>query len=143
MRSCLALAMSGMTSEAASLAGSLSADRPKDTLLNELWLPMVRAATALNFGDAAGAIRELEPTERFEQAAEFFPQFLRGISHLHLDNADAAVMEFDKILTNRGEGPLSSLYPIANLGKARALNDTAEYDKFFSMWKDADADIPA
>ena len=44
---------------------------------------------------------------------------------------------------NRGEGPLSSLYPIANLGKARALNDTAEYDKFFNMWKDADADIPA
>jgi len=38
---------------------------------------------------------------------------------------------------------LSPLYPLAQLGKARALKDRREYEKFFEMWKDADKDLPA
>ena len=51
--------------------------------------------------------------------------------------------EFDKILNHRGEAPRSFIYPLAQLCKARATKDTAEYEKFFELWKDADADMPA
>jgi hypothetical protein len=54
-----------------------------------------------------------------------------------------AIREFDKILNSRGEAPLSSVYPLAQLAKARATTDKAEYEKFFEQWKDADKDMPA
>jgi tetratricopeptide (TPR) repeat protein len=142
-RAALALALAGLVREAASLADELQAEGPKDTLLNGLWLPAVRAAIELQNGNAADAVKILEVTERFEKAADFYPQFLRGISYLHLGQSDDAVREFQKILDNRGEGPLSSVYPLAQLGKARATNNSAQYNTFFEMWKDADIDIPS
>jgi lipopolysaccharide biosynthesis regulator YciM len=63
-------------------------------------------------------IEELEITERMERAAEFYPQYLRGLAYLQSNKQKTAVKEFDKILNNRGEAPLSSIYPLAQLGKA-------------------------
>ncbi len=142
-RAALALACAGQAAEAGALANELRAERPKDTLLNELWLPLVRAASLLQTGKAKEAIEELEITERYEKAAEFYPQHLRGLAYLQLNKPKAAAREFDKILNHRGESPLSSVYPLAQLGKARATKDKAEYEKFFELWKDADQDMPA
>ena len=142
-RTALALAVAGHADEANSLADELSAERPKDTLLNHLWLPTIRAALLLQNGKAKEAIEELEITERLEKAAEFHPQYLRGLAYLKLNKAKDAAREFDKILDHRGEAPLSSIYPLAQLGKARATKDKAQYEKFFEMWKDADKDMPA
>ncbi len=139
----LALAVAGQAEGANELAAELSAERPKDTLLNHLWLPTIKAASLLQSGKAKEAIEELEITERLEKAAEFYPQFLRGLAYLKLNKAKDAVREFDKILDHRGEAPLSSVYPLAQLGKARATKDKAEYEKFFELWKDADKDMPA
>jgi hypothetical protein len=54
-----------------------------------------------------------------------------------------------QILDHTGVEPVSPLYPLAHLGVARAatLNgDPAksrkEYQDFFALWKDADADLP-
>jgi len=142
-RAALALAAAGQSDEATVLINELHAEHPKDTLLNELWLPLARAAGLLYTGKAKEAIHELEPTERFEKAADFYPQYLRGLACMQMDKPRAAIREFDKILDHRGEAPLSSIYPLAQLAKARALKDKAEYEKFFEMWKDADADMPA
>lgn len=139
----LALAAAGHADDANSLTSELSAERPKDTLLNQLWLPTVSAALLLQSGKAKEAIEELEIAERLEKAAEFYPQYLRGLAYLQLKKPKDAVREFDKILGHRGEAPLSSIYPLAQLGKARATKDKAEYDKFFELWKDADPDMPA
>jgi len=139
----LALAAAGHAGEASVLADELAAERPKDTLLNQLWLPTVQAALLLQSGKPKEAIEELEITERLEKAAEFYPQYLRGLAYLKLNKARDAAREFDKIINNRGEAPLSSIYPLAHLGKARATKDKAEYEKFFELWKDADKDMPA
>lgn len=139
----LALAVAGQSEESAKLLEELLAARPKDTLLKHLWAPTIKAALWLQAGKLKEAIEELEITERLEKAGEFVPQYLRGLAMLRLNRGFEAAREFDKILNYRGEAPLSSLYPLAQLGKARALNDKAEYEKFFEFWKDADADMPA
>ena len=139
----LALAVAGQSTEASALLEELLAARPKDTLLKHLWAPTIKAALWLQAGKLKEAVEELEITERLEKAGEFIPQYLRGLALLKLDKNREAAHEFDKILDNRGEAPLSSLYPLAHLGKARALKDKAEYEKFFEIWKDADKDMPA
>ena len=51
-------------------------------------------------------------------------------------------------MNHRGEAPTSPLYALAHLGLARAavlVNDSAlartNYDAFFGIWKNADADL--
>lgn len=139
----LALAVAGQADEASRLLDELFADRPNDTLLKHLWAPTIRAAIWQQAGKLKEAVEELEITERLEKAGEFIPQYLRGLALFRLERNREAAREFDKILNNRGEAPLSSLYPLAHLGKARALKDKAEYERFFEMWKDADKDMPA
>lgn len=57
--------------------------------------------------------------------------------------------EFQRILDHRGVVAISTLYPLAQLGLARAAalaGDTAtarkSYQDFLALWKDADPDIP-
>ncbi|MGH9947182.1 MAG: protein kinase domain-containing protein [Pyrinomonadaceae bacterium] len=139
----LALAIAGQSDEAARLLDELLAARPKDTLLKHLWSPTIKAALWLQAGKLKEVVEELEITERLEKAGEFIPQYLRGLALLKLNRNRDAAREFDKILNFRGEAPLSSLYPLAQLGKARGTTDKAEYEKFFDLWKDADKDMPA
>lgn len=139
----LALAVAGQSDEASRLLEDLLATRPKDTLLKHLWAPTIKAALWLQAGKLKEAVEELEITERLEKAGEFVPQYLRSLALLKLGRNREATREFDKILDFRGEAPLSSLYPLAQLGKARALKDRAEYEKFFDLWKEADKDMPA
>jgi tetratricopeptide (TPR) repeat protein len=143
LRTSLAMAAAGQADEASALMEELTSESPKDTLLNQLWLPTIQAALLLQKGKAREAIEELEIAERLEKAAEFNPQYLRGLAYLQLDQPRDAAREFDKILHHRGEGPLSSIYSLAQLGRARATKDAADYEKFFELWKDADKDMPA
>jgi hypothetical protein len=85
-RASLALALCGETGQAKSLANELAKRFPEDTLMNSLWLPMIRAAIELQRGasgnGAAQAIKQLEATSRYEAVAEFWPQYLRGQAYL-------------------------------------------------------------
>jgi serine/threonine protein kinase/Flp pilus assembly protein TadD len=148
-RSALALALCGESSQAQSLEDELKTQYPKDTLVNSLWLPTVRAAQELPHGNAAQALDALQPALRYEAAAEFWPQYVRALINLKLNKSTEAAVEFQKILDHRGQAPLSVLYPLADLGLARAATlqgDTSKarkaYQDFFALWKDADADIP-
>jgi hypothetical protein len=86
---------------------------PEDTLINELWLPSISAALELQKGNAAQALQQLQTAARYEAAAEFWPQYLRGQAHLKLKQGTAAAAEFQKILDHRGYAPLSPLYSLA------------------------------
>src|SRR6266487_4622310 len=103
----------------------------------------------LQRGNATQAIEQLQATSRYEAAAEFWPQYLRGQACLGLGRGAKAAAEFQKILDHRGESPLSVLYPLAHLGQARAAalaSDVARtgqaYQNFFGLWKEADLDLP-
>ena len=145
----LALALCGEASQAQSSVEELVKHYPRNTLVNGLWVPIIKAALELQRNNPAQAIQLLEATRRYEPAAEFWPQYLRGLAYLSLKSGDEAAAEFRRILDHRGEATLSVLYPLARLGLARAIAVTgdseksrAEYQSFFELWKDADADLP-
>jgi serine/threonine protein kinase/Tfp pilus assembly protein PilF len=148
-RTALALALSGTASQVKPLTDELGKQYPQDTLINGIWLPTIKAALELPHGNAAQAIEHLQSALRYEAAAEFWPQYVRGQAYLKLNKGAEAMTEFQKIIDHRGQAPLSPLYPLAHLGLTRAAllqGDTAKaqksYQEFFALWKDADADLP-
>ena len=148
-RAALALAQSGEPSQVQPLIAELAKAHPKDTLLNGVWLPTIRASMELQRGNAGQAIELLQAATHYEAAADFWPPYLRGQAYLRLKSGREAAAEFHKILDHRGEAPLSALYPLAHLGLARAsalAGDAAgsrkAYQDFLALWKDADADLP-
>lgn len=142
-RCAVALAFAGYRDEAESLFREIRSDFPNNTLLNQLWIPFGRAGGFLQDGRYDAAVAELEATERYERSGSFMPQYFRGLSYLGLGRNSDAIKEFDRILDHRGEAPLSSVYPLAQLARARILQEKVEYEKFFELWRDADPDMPA
>ena len=147
-RAALALALCGEANQVKPLIDELTKRYPQDTMINSTWLPVIRAALELQRGNAKQAIEELQPALRYQAAAEFWPQYLRGQALLQLKQGEAAV-EFQEILSHRGQAPLSPLYPLAYLGLARAAALTGDiaqsrkaYEDFFAVWNDADSDLP-
>ena len=141
-RAALALALCGDSNQAKPLVDELARRYPEDTLINSMWVPAIRAAMELQRGNATQAIEQLQAASRYEAAAEFWPQYLRGQAFLKLGRGAEAAAEFQKILDHRGEAPLSVLYPLAHLGQARAAalaSDVAgtrqAYQNFFGLWK--------
>src|SRR5262245_60980402 len=144
-----ALALCGESGSLQPLIDELSKRWPNDTLLNSLWLPLVKAQMELRHGNFAQAIQLLEAARRYEAVGFFAPQYLRGQAYLAQNKGKEAAAEFQNILEHRGWAPTSLLYPLAQLGLARAAvlqGDTARarqsYQDFFALWKDADPDIP-
>jgi serine/threonine protein kinase/Flp pilus assembly protein TadD len=148
-RNALALSLCGEAGQAQTLIDELTKRYPKDTLINSIWLPAIHAVIEVNRNNPAQAIQLLEAPRRYEAAAEFWPQYLRGLAYLRQQKGAEAALEFQKIVDNRGEGPLSVLYPLAHLQLARAAALTGDaanartgYQNFLALWKDADPDIP-
>jgi tetratricopeptide (TPR) repeat protein len=123
----LALARVGERQKALALVRDLNQRFPKDTLLNEYWLPSIRAAVELDRGGYDQAIEYLEPTRRYELAAPqlptnvlLYPIYLRGEACLAAGLPDKAEVEFQKILDNPGLVGNYILGSLAHLGIGRA-----------------------
>jgi eukaryotic-like serine/threonine-protein kinase len=95
----------------------------------------------------AAAPYELGGVEAFVNY--LYPAYLRGQAYLLAHNGAAAAAEYQKLLDHRGivgnfvTGSLAHL----QIGRADALqNDTDKtriaYQDFFTIWKDADHDVP-
>ncbi|HQR36050.1 MAG TPA: protein kinase, partial [Blastocatellia bacterium] len=117
----IALAMSGETAKAQTLAEEIAAKYPKATLAQTVWLPVVRAAIELGKGHLPDAITLLESARQSEPAAEFWINYLLSQCYLRQQKAAQAAAEFQTILDHRGWAPLSALYPLAQLGLAQSL----------------------
>jgi eukaryotic-like serine/threonine-protein kinase len=143
-----AYAACGQANEAQSLVDDLTRRFPEDTLLNANWVAIIRAQSELSRGKATEAIQLLESARKYEVFGDFWPQYLRGQAYLKSNNGAQAAVEFKVILDHRGWYPVSPLYPMAQLGYARAnaLSDSAAarkaYQDLFVLWKDADATLP-
>jgi len=152
----LALARSGDTAQAEKLAYGLDKEFPQDTILRGYWLPSIHAAIDTEEKDAAKAGQILEtaaPNELGQpppfQLGMLYPVYLRGQAYLLAHQGKEAAVEFQKIVNHRGivlNFPLGALAHVG-LGRAYALQGDATrartaYQNFFTLWKDADPDIP-
>ncbi len=136
---------------AESIAADLVRGNPNATVVNAFLVPLVRAVIQMSRGDPAGAIALLQNTKRYElgHLCGFWPPYVRGQADLRLGSAKEAASEFQVILDHRSVSPESILYPLAELGLARAaalggnmVTSRKAYQDFFALWKDADGDIP-
>ena len=152
----LALAQADDPAAAEKLATELDKDFPVDTLVQRYWLPVIRAAIALQRKDPNRAIELLEPVRTFDLVggtnllnASLFPVYVRGEAYLMVHDGNRAEAEFQKYIDHRGLVRNAPIAMLARLGLARAYaiqGDTAKaraaYQEFLTAWKDADADVP-
>jgi eukaryotic-like serine/threonine-protein kinase len=154
--SALALARTGETTQAKSLADELEKNYPSETVLKIYWLPTVHAALDLDANDSTKALESLEAASPYDlgepgqfQVGTMYPAYIRGLAYLAAHNGSAAAVQFQRILDHPGivvnfpTGVLARL----GLGRAYAMSGDKEkaraaYQQFLTLWKDADADVP-
>ncbi len=154
--SAIALGLAGDSADSTRLGNDLDKRFPEDTVVRYNSLPAIRAAADLRNGDSGKALAALAASAPYEmgQTAQevtfvLYPVYLRGEAHLAGKQGTAAATEFQKILDHPGlvqNEPIGALAHLG-LGRAYALSGDPnkarlEYQNFFSLWKDADPDVP-
>jgi len=158
----LALALSGDSSRSQALTDDLYRRFPEDTMLQFTYVPTLRALDALNHGQPSKTVELLQTAIPYEGgdpieggsefllgAISFYPAYVRGLAYLAAHQGAEAAGEFQKILGHRGivsTNPIGALAHL-QLGRAYALSGDktiakSAYQGFFTLWKDADPDIP-
>ena len=153
----LALARAGDTAQATTILEALKKSDPVNTILNVYWFPAIEGSIAMAQNAPDRAIIALEPALPYELGGQpntgivtlMYPPYVRGLAYLAQKNGPAAANEFRKFLDHPGIVQNFALASLARLQLARAYNLSgnpanakATYEDFFSLWKDADADIP-
>jgi Tfp pilus assembly protein PilF len=163
----LTFALIGDNARAQALSKDLSARFPLDTQMQSLWLPIIGARTALNQKNAATAISLLERAKPMDMAmipftantSCLYAPYVRGQAYLAAGQGEAAAAEFQKILDHNGLVWNCWTGALAHLGVARAYalewkttqaanaeaartQARTTYNDFFTLWKDADPEIP-
>ncbi len=153
----LALARSGDTVQSSALADKVAAEFDRDTMIQAYWLPTIRAAIAIDRGDAQRAIELLRTASEYELGepvqwpahGTLYPVYVRGEAYLRAGDGVQAVTEFQKMIDHRGivaNLPLGALAHL-QLGRAYKLAGDAgkareAYAAFLVVWLHADPDIP-
>jgi len=152
----MALARAGNTNEVTKLVDALNQESPLDTVMQSNVLPTIRAMLALSQGRGEQALKLLTATSGYELAVPqvflntqpaMYPIYVRGQAYLRAGQGQLAVAEFQKMVAFRLMSyPLGALSRL-QLGRAYVLrgdtaNAKAAYQDFFTLWKDADPDIP-
>jgi serine/threonine protein kinase len=153
----LALARSGDTVQSSALADKVAAEFERDTMIQSYWLPTIRAAIAIDRGDAQKAVELLSMASEYELGepvqwpshGTLYPVYVRGEAYLRAGDGEQAATEFQKMIDHRGivaNFPLGALAHL-QLGRAHKLaGDVGKareaYAAFLAAWLHADPDVP-
>jgi hypothetical protein len=152
----LTLARAGDTAKAKRLVEQLERERTAstDTMLKLYCLPTIHGAIEISKKNPSQGILDLEAAAPYELGgtlsfAYLYPAWVRGHAYMAAHDGVAAAAEFQKLIDHPGivlNQPIGSLAHL-ELGRAHALSGDnvkarASYENFFTLWKDADPDIP-
>jgi hypothetical protein len=145
-------ARAGDQTKSRELLDELDHEYPLGTFNIGVYSPMIRTTQAVSQGSSSAEVTSLmEPALPYElgTVADLLPIYVRGVSYLQVRSGSDAQREFQKIVDHRSVDSVTNLYPLAELGLARSYalqGKTAEsrqaYEIFFTLWKDADPDLP-
>jgi hypothetical protein len=155
-RAAFALALAGGPADR--LADDLAQRFPEDTMVQFIFLPVIRAQLALNRRNAAQAIKELNTSAPYELGKAspleifpfaLYPVYVRGKAFLASNKGNQAAVEFQKILDRPAlvlNEPIGAL-AIQGLARSYVLQQQpgkarATYQKLMSIWHQADARSP-
>ncbi len=167
----LAYALAGDAERTEALSQELNHRFSRNTQMQSLWLPAIRAQLALKRMRPDVAVSNLEAAVPVEfgliqfvpNISCLYPTYVRGEAYLAAGQGSAAGAEFQKILDHSGMVWNCWTGALAHLGVARANalqaktfqlegqgaegnaareRARAGYKDFLTLWKDADADIP-
>jgi eukaryotic-like serine/threonine-protein kinase len=154
--SAVVLARSGDSTKAKALMDELKKSESTNTFLKVYWFPVIEASIALGQHAPDQAVIILEPSLSYElgnpapeSIGTMHPAYLRGLGYLAQKNGTAAAAEFQKFIDHPGivQNFLFGSLAHLQLGRAYAISgdkDKAKlaYQDFFTLWKDAEADVP-
>jgi tetratricopeptide (TPR) repeat protein len=154
--SALALARSGESPQSKAIMEALKKSESSNSFLKVYWFPVIEASMAIAQHAPDRAIIALEPSLPYElgnpppeATGTLHPAYLRGLAYLARKNGAAAAAEFQKFLDHPGIVQNSLFGSLAHLelGRAYAISGDqtkakTAYQDFFTLWKDADPDIP-
>ncbi len=152
----IAFGMTGDSKQASRLADDLGKRFPEDTIVQFNYLPTLRALALLS-----GNLRNV-PADPVAGATPYelggnlltlnfilYPVYVRGETYLAAKQGAAAAAEFQKVLDHPGAVRSEPIGALAHLQLGRAYTLTGDtskaknaYQDFFSLWKEADPDIP-
>jgi serine/threonine protein kinase/tetratricopeptide (TPR) repeat protein len=152
----LAFARAGDPERAQKLADESERQAPSDTILLNYWLPTIRAAIEIDRSNPAKAIEFLKGVlyessqgGGVEFGVMYYPAYVRGQAYLLLHQGAEAATEFHKLVDHPAMLANNPLFVLSHVGLARAYalqgrrdQSRAAYQQFFTLWKDADPDIP-
>lgn len=123
---------------------------PLDTLHNVVVLASARAAIQLNRRHPKEAIEELKGALPYDlcELSDGQTLYIRGYAYLQAGLSKEAASQFQKLIENHGSA-VTIYWSLAHLGMARAYAQSGEQEKsleayrnFFTLWKEADPDLP-
>jgi tetratricopeptide (TPR) repeat protein len=153
----LVLARVGDARRAQTMLDDLAAANVSNTVVQSAWLPSIRAQAEMVARNPVRALELLDVVKPYERGqlignlsySCMIPVYLRAEAYLSANRGPQALAEFQKLIDGRGvvgncwSGALAHL----GQGRAQALSGStnaarASYQEFFTLWKDADHDIP-
>ncbi len=150
----LLLVRAGDAAGGLKIADGLDRQFPADTILQNYWLPTIRASAALAAHRPEEALAALERTRPYETGDQgwglLYPIYVRGLADLAAKRPEPAAAEFGRMLANPGILRNSLLRPLAELQRARARRMSGDveaartgYRAFLDAWAGADGDLTA
>jgi tetratricopeptide (TPR) repeat protein len=143
-----ALGNAGDVAQSEALAERKDRLLPEDTRNQRMCEPEFHSIIERERGNPVKAVDLLVPAAQYEQDAMEIP-YNRAQAYLTAGEPAKDAAEFEKIINHRGWSEWEVFAPLAQLGLARAYamqgkreDSRKVYDEFFTMWKDADPDIP-
>jgi eukaryotic-like serine/threonine-protein kinase len=157
----LTLALLGESNESQKIEAELERRFPDYTSLQFSYLPVLRGLDSIHRGDPKRAVEMTQHAATYELAVPntafysgsflgaLFPVYVRGLALAQMQRHREAAAEFQKIVDHPGMTMNEPVGPLARLQLARALSASGDrakaaavYKDLFSLWKDADPDIP-